>query len=326
MSQTIGSSMRRANTRASDMVPPTPTYGSSEPEVLASQLVIAQLNPTPSAVTESNNATPSKPSLLLELPAPLRNRICELLVLLVNGEGKMSAVGLRRYQMITPRLRIAQANRKLRGEVLPAFYGVHLFRFVSHHFLCIDNCLSAEGEGRMLGPRSRTKVEIRTTPVLESSLVCFGFTEPDRYPKRGQDVESGRTGNFIELPTFSLRKLVKRVELVLEVPIGNETGSNPHLHGKAAKPRYTQSERDWLYPLRHLRELGFLQLTELKVVVNYGEDIELFSVHADKAGGRERLEEWVSAQITAMSLENVTETVEVEYAKVEPWLGVARRR
>ncbi|KAK5711406.1 hypothetical protein LTR15_012478 [Elasticomyces elasticus] len=293
MSQTNGSSTRRANTRASDTVPPTPTYGSSEPEVPASQLVVAQLNPTLSAVTESNDATPSKPSLLLELPAELRNRICELLVLLVNGEGKMSAIGLRRYQMVTPRLRITQANRQLRSEVLPVFYGVHLFRFVSHHFLCIDNCLPAEGEGRMLGPRSRAKVEIRTTPVLESSLVCFGFTEPDRYPKRGQNVESGRTGNFIELPTFSLRKL---------------------------------SERDWLYPLRHLRALGFVQLTDLKVVINYGEDIELFSVHADKAGGRERLEEWVSAQITAMSLENVAETVEVEYAKVEPWLGIARRR
>ncbi|KAK4896462.1 hypothetical protein LTR27_005677 [Elasticomyces elasticus] len=266
--------------------------------------------------SQPDSTIPPK-SLLLELPSELRNRIFELLVILFNGWGNTTTVDVRRYQRITPRLRIAQVNRQLRSEVLPVFYGMNLFRFVSTRFLCIENSLPTEGGGRMLGPRSRTMVKRVTTIVPESSLVCFGFTEPN--PEKGASrVEDRRLGNFIELPTFSLRKLIKRVELVLEVPDDCENAEMLHRE-KGAKPRYTQPQRDWLYPLRNMHVLGFGKLTALKVVINHGKDIEIASTpRLNRDGDKERLEEWVNGQIAAMSLEDVAETVQVEYAKVEP--------
>ncbi|KAK5690610.1 hypothetical protein LTR97_012165 [Elasticomyces elasticus] len=258
-------------------------------------------HPSVTAVTTAtSNSTVSR---LLELPSELRNRICELAVMVVTANGELSELDIKRYQLKSVKLRIAWTNKQLHDEILPVFYGMHLFRFTAHHFGSDDGHI--QSGMLLLGPRSREKGENSAKPVPESSLIRFGVF--------GRVISKGQEGDVIELPTFSLRKLFKRVELVLRAPSMYEDGLNTYerLRLRSSSPRYTDPTRDWLYPLQNLRELGFSKLSELSVIIRYPGDLMGRNYLTNEQEIEPRFEKWVAEKMKIMKLN--AEVVKVKY-------------
>ncbi|KAK5690939.1 hypothetical protein LTR17_025827 [Elasticomyces elasticus] len=262
--------------------------------------------PLVTAVTAATSK--STVSLLLELPPELRNRIFELAVMVVTEDGDLSTLDTKQYQLESVKLRIALTNKQLHDEILPMFYAMHRFRFTARHFTSDDERI--QPSMLLLGPESRAKVENSTKPVPESSLICFGVF--DRLLSRWSE---SKEGDVIELPTFSLRKLLKRTELILLGPEAPSSISNTIFRGvfSSQPPKYTHPKRDWLYPLRNLRELGFSKLSELSIVIRYPRYIEVENYPENEQEIMQRFKKWVGEQTDIMELDRVAESVSIRY-------------
>ncbi|KAK5747363.1 hypothetical protein LTR17_000002 [Elasticomyces elasticus] len=196
---------------------------------------------------------------------------------------------------------------------------MHLFRFTARHFISDDGHI--QPSILVLSSRSRAQVENTANPVPESSLICFGFS--GRETKKGglgrnstpSDSSISEEGEMIELPTFSLRKLLKRIELILLAPdeYENTRKSNiaHHLLPSPPYPRYAEPMRDWLYPLRNLRELGFGKLSELSIIIRYPLYLEARHYLTNEQEIKQQFEDWVAEQMEIMKLD--AESVEIKY-------------
>ncbi|KAK5675269.1 hypothetical protein LTS10_012031 [Elasticomyces elasticus] len=251
---------------------------------IAPQIQIDRPSVTAVAVATSKSTV----GRLLELPPELRNRIFELAVM-----------------MKSVKLRIAWTNKQLHDEILPLFYGIHLFRFTARHFISDDGHI--QPSMLLLSSRSREQVENTANPVPESSLICFGFS--GRETKKGglgrnstpSDSSISEEGEMIELPTFSLRKLLKRIELILLAPDEHENTRKSniahHLLPSPPYPRYTELMRDWLYPLHNLRELGFGKLSELSIIIRYPLYLEARHYLTNEQEIKQLFKRWVAEQV-----------------------------
>ncbi|KAK4945907.1 hypothetical protein LTR10_014999 [Elasticomyces elasticus] len=245
---------------------------------------------------------------LLNLPTELLIDILGYIVKIIKRNGDPVVLDVRHYHTIRPRYSaVSYTCKQLRKEVLPLFFGLNNFRFVS------ETAETLQGGSRHEGGFHNHKRTARQTidTDINSRVVAFGFAPPagSQYPCVANPSYVHNlphiTGNYIELPGISLRPMLKQLELVLNVPKNNR---NARLFG----PTYTDTTRDWLFPVRAITRLGFTHLKELKIVVKYHPS----RIDTSSVGAGQSLEDWLDEKLIMIDVERFAESVSWIYQAI----------
>ncbi|KAK0862442.1 hypothetical protein LTS02_007201 [Friedmanniomyces endolithicus] len=261
-----------------------------------------------------SRSTPA-PCYILVLPDELLIHILELAAT-TAGRGV-----LRRTAKVTQRHNVhrsvigpSTANQRLSEISLEAFYGINTFGFSSVQTSAIGGVVQSMPD---ISDSHDTTLPTTTTD-LRSSLVVFAFAGPSSPQRPSSTTERSASqhqeGNYIRLPHFSIRGMMKRLELVLLVPDEHEHDRwDSKTTRSDYRPRYTELERDWLLPVRPIQELGFHRLKELEVVIKYRDHIDAGANTVRHA--EERLDEWVDCEMVNMSASRLAGKVTVTYGE-----------
>ncbi|KAK5690938.1 hypothetical protein LTR17_025826 [Elasticomyces elasticus] len=264
---------------------------------------------TPLAICETVEAAimHNEACALLNLPTELLIHILGYIVKVIKRNGDPIVLDVQRYH--TVRLRysaVSYACKQLRKEVLPLLFGLNNFRFTSETAETIQGFLQKSG----FHNHKKTAPQTIDTDI-SSRVVVFGFAPPSgsQFPSLANPGYVQNLphihGNYIELPGISLRPMLKQIELVLNVP---ENNRNARLLG----PTYTDSARDWLFPVRAITRLGFTHLKELKIVVRYDPS----RIDTSSVGAEQRLEDWLDEELIMIDVERFAEGVSWMYQAV----------
>ncbi|KAK5675270.1 hypothetical protein LTS10_012032 [Elasticomyces elasticus] len=242
---------------------------------------------TPEAIREMIKAAimHNEACALMNLPTELLIHILGYIVKVIKCNGDPVVLDVRQYHTI--RLRYSAVSytcKQLRKEVLPLFSGLNKFRFASEPAETIQGFLQNGSFG--FAPPSGSHFPSLANPGYVQNLPHIH-------------------GNYIELPGISLRPMLKQIELVLNVP---ENKRNARLLG----PTYTDTARDWLFPVRAITMLGFTHLKELKIVVRYHPS----RIDTSSVGAGQRLEDWLDEELIMIDVERFAEGVSWMYQAV----------
>ncbi|KAK5747365.1 hypothetical protein LTR17_000004 [Elasticomyces elasticus] len=251
--------------------------------------------------------THNKTCALLSLPTELLVSILECILQLRKTNGDPVVLNVQYYHLIRRRyLAVSYASKRLRQESLPLFFASNSFRFTSKRGTTHGGLLTN------MDLHNYVKLKPQTIDSeISSRLLSFGFDPPAgvQYPSltnpSSQFHLPSIAGNYIELPSFSVRLAFKQLELVLVVP-NMETGTG--FNG----PTYTNPARDWLYPVRAVKTLGFTHLKQFVIVVKY----EPSRIDITFQGAAQRVEDWVDAELDRLSLEDFAEDVSWSYLTI----------
>ncbi|KAK5690609.1 hypothetical protein LTR97_012164 [Elasticomyces elasticus] len=244
---------------------------------------------------------------LLSLPTELLVTILEYILQLRNKNGDPVVLNVRYYHLIRRRyLAVSYASKRLHQESLPLFFASNSFRFTSKRGTTFGGLLTNMDLHNYVKSGPQT-----IDSELSSRLLSFGFDPPAgvQFPSLtnpgSQFHLPSIAGNYIELPGFSVRPAFKQMELVLVVP-NMETGIG--FNG----PTYTNPARDWLFPVRAIKTLGFTHLKQFVIVVKYDPS----RIDITFQGAAQRVEDWVDAELDRLSLEDSADDVSWSYLAV----------
>ncbi|KAK3636558.1 hypothetical protein LTR56_005377 [Elasticomyces elasticus] len=251
--------------------------------------------------------THNKTCALLSLPTKLLVSILEYILKLRKRNGDPVVLNVQYYHLIRRRyLAVSYASKRLRQESLQLFFASNSFRFTSKRGTTFGGLLTNMDRHNYVKPGPQT-----IDSEISSRLLSFGFDPPAgvQYPSLtnpGSQLHlPSIAGNYVELPGFSVRPAFKQMELVLVVP-NMETGTG--FNG----PTYTNPARDWLYPVRAVKTVGFTNLKLFTIVVKY----ETSRIDITFQGAAQRVEDWVDAELDRLSLEYSAEDVSWSYLAV----------
>ncbi|KAK3643740.1 hypothetical protein LTR56_010045 [Elasticomyces elasticus] len=264
---------------------------------------------TPEAIREMVKAAimHNEACALLNLPTELLIHILGYIVKVIRRNGDPIVLDVRHYYTI--RLRYSAVSytcKQLRKEVLPLFFGLNKFRFASETAETIQGFLQKSG----FHNHKKTAPQTIDTDV-NSRVVVFGFAPPSgsHFPSLANPGYVQNLphihGNYIELPGISLRPMLKQIELVLNVPEDKR-------YSRLLGPTYTDTARDWLFPVRAIMRLGFTHLKELKIVVRYDPS----RIDTESIGAGQRLEDWLDEELIMIDVERFAEGVSWTYQAV----------
>ncbi|KAK5711404.1 hypothetical protein LTR15_012476 [Elasticomyces elasticus] len=265
---------------------------------------------TPEAIREKVEAAivHNEACALLKLPTELLIHILSYIVKVIKRNGDPIVLDVRHYHAI--RLRYSAVSytcKQLRKEVLPLFFGLNNFRFASETAETLQGGFLQRG-----GFHNHKKTAPQTIDTdINSRVVAFGFAPPagSQYPCLANPTYVHNVphihGNYIELPGISLRPMLKQIELVLNVP---ENSRNARSFG----PTYTDTARDWLFPVRAITRLGSTHLKELKIVVRYHPS----RINISSVGAGQRLEDWLDEELIMIDVERSADGVSWVYQAV----------
>ncbi|TKA40642.1 hypothetical protein B0A54_09103 [Friedmanniomyces endolithicus] len=104
--------------------------------------------------------------------------------------------------------------------------------------------------------------------------------------------------------------MMERLELVLLVPDEHEHDEWEGTTSRSDyRPRYT--DREQLFPVRQIKEIGFYHLKQLKVVIKYSDHIDAGAKTTKQA--EDRLDEWVDSEMVDISASGLNGKVTVIY-------------
>ncbi|KAK4543839.1 hypothetical protein LTR36_004872 [Oleoguttula mirabilis] len=209
-----------------------------------------------------------QPFGLMDLPAELRNQVFKQVTATRNRQGTQIILDTVKYPMYSKVVGInaaTMANKQMSHECRAIAYGQNIFQFTT---FCAIVGPSKFVQDPTMGPHATAAVhyggfELSTNPKLPPTF----YNCPGRHSIFG-----------IRLPPLSVCRLIKRLQLVITV---HGSSGNLDIESDGDKGTYYDGHTDWLYQLRELSALGFVQLETLLVKTRFSRRMSRIPTYDD---------------------------------------------